>query len=103
MSLTERTDPMTSPRSFKEWMAAVNEARVRKVGVCSSDLPNFTYRDLYDQGVTPEEAADYAIENAAAVDRGSNPLRRPPVSFGASACRGLFRCSRPTAGLYSPS
>ena len=64
MSLTERTDPMTSPRSFKEWMAAVNEARVRKVGVCSSDLPNFTYRDLYDQGCTPEEAADAAIENA---------------------------------------
>jgi hypothetical protein len=50
--------------SFDSWMARVDEAIVRRVGVCSSDLPDFTYRDLYDQGVTPEEAADAAIENA---------------------------------------
>jgi hypothetical protein len=45
-------------------MARVDEALVRKVGVSSSDLPDFTYRDLFDTGCTPEEAADAAIENA---------------------------------------
>jgi hypothetical protein len=51
--------------SFGAWMARVDEALVRKVGVSSADLPDLAYRDLYDQGVTPEEAADAAIENAA--------------------------------------
>jgi hypothetical protein len=52
------------PVSFEDWMARVDEALVGKVGVSSGDLPDFTYRDLFDQGVTPEEAADAAIENA---------------------------------------
>jgi hypothetical protein len=50
--------------SFDEWMARVDEAIVRKVGVASSDLPDFTYRDVFDAGSTPEEAADAAIDNA---------------------------------------
>ena len=29
----------------------------------SADLPDFTYRDYYDTGGTPAEAADEAIEN----------------------------------------
>jgi hypothetical protein len=50
--------------SFDSWMARVDEALVRKVGVSSNDLPDFTYRDLLDAGCTPEEAADTAIDNA---------------------------------------
>jgi hypothetical protein len=30
----------------------------------SADLPDAPYRDLFDAGRTPEEAADEAIENA---------------------------------------
>jgi hypothetical protein len=45
-------------------MARVDGALVRKVGVSSSDLPDCCYRDMYDAGCTPEDAADEAIDNA---------------------------------------
>jgi hypothetical protein len=45
-------------------MAEVDDALVRKVGVSSADLPDTLYRDLYDAGYGPEEAADEAIENS---------------------------------------
>src|SRR4051794_30300723 len=51
-------------RTYEAWMAAVDAALVREVGVCSTDIPDVCYRDLYDSGCTPEEAADEAIENA---------------------------------------
>jgi hypothetical protein len=50
--------------SFDDWMSEVDAVLVRKIGVCSSDLPDYAYRDLFDQGVTPEHAADAAIDNA---------------------------------------
>ena len=50
--------------SFEAWMARVDGALVRKVGVSSSDLPDCCYRDMYDAGCTPEDAADEAIDNA---------------------------------------
>lgn len=50
--------------SFEAWMQAVDDALVRKVGVASSDLPDIAYRDLYDSGSSPQEAADSAIEDA---------------------------------------
>jgi Family of unknown function (DUF5419) len=50
--------------SFEQWMAEVDEVLVKKVGVSSADLPDWTYRDAFDQGSTPEEAADEAIENS---------------------------------------
>ena len=53
-----------APTSFEAWMARVDDALVRKVGVSSGDIPDIPYRDLFDQGITPEEAADEAIENA---------------------------------------
>jgi hypothetical protein len=50
--------------TFEQWMAATDEVLVRKVGVCSADLPDIAYRDLYDTGYTPTEAADEAITNS---------------------------------------
>ncbi len=50
--------------TFEKWMAEVDDCLVRKVGVSSADLPDVCYRDLFDQGVTAEEAADEAIENS---------------------------------------
>ncbi len=49
---------------FEKWMAEVDDALVKKVGVASSDLPDVCYRDMYSQGVTAEEAADGAITNS---------------------------------------
>jgi hypothetical protein len=53
----------TPRRPFDEWMASVDEVLVRKVGVSSADLPDMCYRDLYDEGYSPEETAEDAIEN----------------------------------------
>jgi uncharacterized Zn finger protein (UPF0148 family) len=50
--------------TFDVWMAKVDDTLVRKVGVSSADLPDVCYRDMYDTGSTPEEAADEAIENS---------------------------------------
>ena len=52
-------------RTFpREWMEQVDACLVRRVGVSSADLPDVPYRDLFDQGSTPEEAAEEAVENA---------------------------------------
>jgi hypothetical protein len=50
--------------TYDKWMAEVDDALVRKVGVSSADMPDICYRDLYDSGYSPEEAADEAIENS---------------------------------------
>jgi hypothetical protein len=49
---------------FDVWKAKVDDRLVSKVGVSSDDLPDIPYRDLFDTGCTPEEAADVAIDNA---------------------------------------
>jgi len=51
-------------RSYETWISDVDAVLVRKVGVSSADLPDILYRDLYDDGHSPEEAAEEAIENA---------------------------------------
>jgi hypothetical protein len=50
--------------TFDQWMEQVDAALVRKVGVCSADLPDFCYADMYEAGYSPETAADEAIEAA---------------------------------------
>ena len=50
--------------TFENWMARVDDVLVRKVGVSSADLPDMAYADMYDEGITPEEAADRAIEDS---------------------------------------
>ena len=50
--------------TFQKWMEQVDACLVRRVGVSSAGLPDMPYRDFYDTGSTPEEAADEAIENA---------------------------------------
>jgi hypothetical protein len=54
----------TNRLTFDAWMSAVDDALVRKTGVSSADLPDWTYRDAYEDGLTPQEAADAAVENA---------------------------------------
>ncbi len=43
-------------------MAACDEVLVRRVGVSSADLPDWTYHDAYSEGMTPTEAATAVIE-----------------------------------------
>lgn len=55
---------MTAKLTFEEWMAEVNRLMVGKCGMGSEDLPDWNYRDAYNDGLTPNQAANQAI-NAA--------------------------------------
>ena len=43
--------------SFKEWMDRVDDALLNAVGVCHRDLADWMYRDAFDDGFTPDDAA----------------------------------------------
>jgi hypothetical protein len=51
-------------KAIDAWMAAVDQALVRQVGVPSADLPDVCYCDLFAEGYSPEEVADEAIEDS---------------------------------------
>lgn len=50
--------------SFEAWMKEVNKCLVKMCGMCADDLPDCCYRDWYDDGFKPKEAAVMAIEEA---------------------------------------
>lgn len=47
---------------FAVWMALVNRRVVRRIGIGVLDLGDATYRDWYDDGIDPQEAANLAID-----------------------------------------
>jgi hypothetical protein len=47
---------------FDEWLRAVDQEVQAMAGVSYRDLPDWTYRDAYDSGATPKEAAEEALE-----------------------------------------
>jgi hypothetical protein len=51
--------------TFERWMGMV-DTRIRKLawGITARDLPDCSYRDWYDSGMSPTEAADEALEDA---------------------------------------
>lgn len=50
--------------SFTEWMKRVDKViAVSFGGLTHRDISDFTYRDLFEDGVTPREAAMAAIDN----------------------------------------
>lgn len=51
--------------SFNEWMRQVDFLIEKRTGgLWASDLPDYCYRDRYDQGATHSKAASEAIRNA---------------------------------------
>lgn len=51
-------------RSFEEWLRLVDSHIRNKCGLSHLDLPDWCYRDAYDDGVTPATAAARAIKAA---------------------------------------
>jgi hypothetical protein len=49
-------------KDFKAWMNAVDAAIGQACGLSSDDLADCTYRDWYDSGVSPSDAAQLALE-----------------------------------------
>lgn len=50
--------------TFQEYMAAVDVYLVRLCGIDSSMLPDWSYRDDYEDDVSPLRCAKRAIRNA---------------------------------------
>ncbi len=49
--------------SFRSWMAAVDAAVSRLVGISVHDLADAMFRDAYDDGCTAYDMAIQALEN----------------------------------------
>lgn len=50
--------------TFEAWMARVNRKLVGTCGLGCMDLPDADYRIMYDEGLTPREAAEEALQLA---------------------------------------
>jgi hypothetical protein len=49
---------------YNDWLTAVNDAvRIMTDGFNISDLVDYDYRSLYDEGLEPAEAAEMIVEN----------------------------------------
>ena len=51
-------------RYFALWLAIADRHVARKIGLGIMDLADICYRDLYDDGVSPKDAAAEAISRA---------------------------------------
>lgn len=52
----------TSDYEFWRWMQRVDAELVSRYGAPSDDLPDQSYRDYFDSGMSPEEAVDEISE-----------------------------------------
>lgn len=50
--------------SYRAWLAEVNREIQYRTSLGISDIEDWTYRDAYDDGKDPEEAAILALENS---------------------------------------
>jgi hypothetical protein len=53
---------ITTP-SFRQWLVMVDKVAQAKTGLSIHDLPDATWRDYFDDELTPSEAWDCAIED----------------------------------------
>ena len=54
--------------TWHQWMDKVDAIIWKRLGCGAMDLDDFCYRDWYDSGASPAEAARAAIRNAAGLD-----------------------------------
>jgi hypothetical protein len=50
--------------TFAQWLSAVDAWLLARIGMVSADLPDCCYRDWFEDGVTPRQAASRALRNA---------------------------------------
>lgn len=48
--------------SFDEWMNQVDEVLFKEIGMSHMDIPDQTYRDYFDDGMSPEDAVETIME-----------------------------------------
>lgn len=54
--------------TYEQWMRAVDRIVATKCGLNMDLLPDWLSRDAYEEGVTPEEAAEMCLEEAGYYD-----------------------------------
>ena len=50
--------------TFESWLARVDAIITNTVGIGMDDLQDMCYRDMYDDGYSPKEAAKETLEEA---------------------------------------
>lgn len=63
-ALKEIPEEPSQPTDFDGWMEDVDNAVEALAGVSVHDLPDCCYRDWFDEGLSPREAARLALQNA---------------------------------------
>ena len=47
--------------TFKQWMKEVNHHLSISIGMTSEDIPDFPYRDMYEDEVSPEYVVEEVV------------------------------------------
>ncbi|MCO5193124.1 MAG: hypothetical protein M9930_07510 [Anaerolineae bacterium] len=61
---------MSTKTPFEQWMAAVDAAISSRTFLTSDDLADQPYRAWFDDGMSPEEAADETLSNEGWFENG---------------------------------
>lgn len=64
MSSDQNNGPDGVDLAFDRWMADVDAYFLLRLGLSADDLPDYCYRDAYDDGATPTQAARAALRAA---------------------------------------
>lgn len=54
--------------TFEQWYKRVDRAVLQRAGLWVDDLPDCPFRDWFDDGFTPDEAAEMALKEAGFPD-----------------------------------
>lgn len=49
---------------FEDWFKVVDKEVIRQLGLSAEDLPDASYREMYEDGFSPKAAATRAIKAA---------------------------------------
>lgn len=55
---------MKTKQTLEQWLQAVDAECIKRIGLSYMDLPDICYADLYEEGVSPKNAAGKAIRGA---------------------------------------
>ncbi len=55
---------MSQKQTFAQWKAEVNAHVMTRAGLCADDLPDMPYYDWFEDGISPQEAAQMVLEES---------------------------------------
>lgn len=59
-----RSDATHNELTYKEWMRAVDDVLLDKIGLDQDSLPDWLSRDAYENGMTVQDAATECVTEA---------------------------------------